>query len=107
MNTLWEIYLAVKEVVNTIRTAYTAGLVEVKTDTENWNIYKDNGGNIVLESGKRAIYLNLSDFGRLALDFGTIYSIFLKATEYLEGKLKETEKVKETLAPFVLGIKIG
>lgn len=114
MNSLEDIYKAVKEMVYLIGTAYQAGMCECLREIpqggklcDRIRVERDERGALSLVTDSRRVYLSLADFGSIAKDLGIIYFVACKAAEHLSKKLEGFEGVKETLAPFILQEKLS
>lgn len=114
MNSLEDIYKAVREMIYLISTAYTAGMYECIREVqkgnilaERWRIEKDSNMRFSLLSNSRRIYLDLSDFGTIAKELDIIYFVACKSAEHLNKKLEDFQTVKETLSPFILQEKLS
>lgn len=115
MNSLEDIYKAVKEMIFLIRTAYEAGMSECLREIpkggklcDKIRVEKDSAtGGLALFTDTKRIVLTLADFGTLAKELDLIYFVACKASEHLAKKLEGFEEVKETLAPFILQEKLS
>lgn len=111
MNTLEEIYQAVKEMISIIHTAYSAGMYKVTRDLpngylEHWELDRDGSMMMSICNQRKRIFLDLRDFGNLAHEFETIYFLACKSVEYVKTKLDKWNNTKRILTPFVLEEKL-
>jgi len=114
LNSLEDITIAVREMIYLIGTAYQAGMCESLRDIpkgsklfERVRLERDDRGALSIVTDAKRVFLSLSDFGNLAKELDLIYFVACRAVEHLSKKLEGFERVKETLAPFILQEKLS